>query len=80
MFTEPNTLKHGAFDKQIVVFSFRQLSSKTVNENSDVDTVVGMLSTVDPDNGQSYSYTLLDSAGGRFKIQRNFVKVNDTLS
>ena len=52
-----------------------QLSSNTVDENSDVDTEVGALSTADPDNGQSYSYTLLDGASGRFKIQGNRVKV-----
>ena len=40
-----------------------------------MDTVVGKLSTADPDNGQSYSYTLLDGAGGRFKIQGDLVKV-----
>lgn len=52
-----------------------QLSSNNVDENSDVDTVVGMLSTADPDNGQTYSYSMLDGAGGRFKIQGNLVKV-----
>ena len=36
---------------------------------------MGTLSTADQDNGQSYSYTLLDGAGGRFKIQGNVVKV-----
>ena len=36
---------------------------------------MGALSTADPDKGQSYSYTLLDGAGGRFKIQGNRVKV-----
>ena len=46
-----------------------------MDENSDVDTVVGMLSTADLDKGQTYSYSLLDSAGGRFKIQGNFLKV-----
>ena len=57
-----------------------QLSSNSVDENSDVDTVVGMLSTADPDKGQTYSYTLLDGAGGRFKIQGNTVKVNKVIS
>ncbi|XP_068740239.1 protocadherin Fat 4-like [Montipora capricornis] len=52
-----------------------QLSRNSVNENSDVDTVVGRLSTADPDKGQSYTYTLLDGAGGRFKIQGYIVKV-----
>ena len=35
-----------------------------------------MLSTADPDNGQTYSYSMLDGAGGRFKIQSNLVKVS----
>lgn len=52
------------------------MSSNNVDENSDVDTVVGMLSTADPDNGQTYSYSMLDGAGGRFKIQSNLVKVS----
>ena len=47
-----------------------------MDENSDVDTILGMLSTTDLDNGQTYSYSLLDSAGGRFEIQGNFVKVS----
>ena len=47
-----------------------------MDENSDVDTILGVLSTTDLDNGQTYSYSLLDSAGGRFKIQGNFVKVS----
>ncbi|MBZ2169515.1 DUF4347 domain-containing protein, partial [Marinobacter sp. F4216] len=31
-------------------------------------TVVGTLSTIDPDIGDSFTYTLLDNAGGRFDI------------
>ena len=57
-------------------FPSSQLSSNNVDENSDVNTVVGMLSTADPDNGQTYSYSMLDGAGGRFKIQSNLVKVS----
>jgi len=34
-----------------------------------------MLSTADQDNGQTYTYSMLDGAGGRFKIQSNLLKV-----
>lgn len=44
-------------------------------ENSDVDTVVGNLVAIDEDVGQSHIYKLLDTAGGRFKIVNNQVKV-----
>ncbi|MDP4549221.1 VCBS domain-containing protein, partial [Marinobacter sp. MDS2] len=37
-------------------------------ENSPNGTVVGTLSTIDPDRGDSFSYTLVDNAGGRFDI------------
>ena len=61
---------------RIIFFPPCQLSSNNVDENSDVDTVVGMLSTADPDNGQTFSYSMLDGAGGRFKIQSKWVKVS----
>lgn len=63
--------------KTFSIFSFLQLSNNDVDENSDVDTVVGMLNTADQDNGQTYTYSMLDGAGGRFKIQGNLVKVSD---
>ena len=44
-------------------------------ENSDGDTVVGNLVAIDEDVGQSHIYKLLDTAGGRFKIVNNQVKV-----
>ena len=40
---------------------------------------MGRLSTADPDKGQSYIYTLLDGARGRFKIQGDIVKVIITI-
>lgn len=59
------------------------LTVSTVDENSGTDTVVGTLRTVDPDNSQtvrqSHTYTLLDSADGRFKIVGGQVKVNASL-
>lgn len=63
--------------KHFPFFPSFQLSNNNVDENSDVDTVVGMLSTADQDNGQTYTYSMLDGAGGRFKIQSNLVKVSD---
>ena len=44
------------------------LSNTSVAENSAAGTVVGALSDVDPDAGDTASYALLDDAGGRFAI------------
>ncbi|XP_065840202.1 protocadherin gamma-A9-like [Oscarella lobularis] len=51
------------------------LSNQNVNENSAYGTLVGSLITSDPDMGQSHSLTLLNSAGGRFRIQGNQLRV-----
>ncbi|XP_065840080.1 protocadherin Fat 4-like isoform X2 [Oscarella lobularis] len=51
------------------------LSNRYVNENSAYGTVVGSFTTHDPDTGQSHSLTLLNSAGGRFRIQGNQLQV-----
>jgi hypothetical protein len=53
------------------------LSGATVAENSPTGTLVGMLSSVDTDAGDTFTYTLLDSAGGRFKLEGNQVVVDD---
>ena len=52
-----------------------QLSSQQMAENSDIDTVVGVLSTTDQDTSQSHSYKLTDSASGRFRIDGKTLKV-----
>ncbi|XP_028399274.1 protocadherin Fat 4-like [Dendronephthya gigantea] len=52
-----------------------QLSNRQITENSDLDAVVGLLSTTDEDNSQTHSYTLIDSAAGRFKIDGRSLKV-----
>ncbi|XP_062519526.1 coadhesin-like [Corticium candelabrum] len=56
-----------------------QISNNDVNENSPVETVVGKLNTNDPDNSQSsrqsFKYALLDTAGGRFKVVGDTIKV-----
>ncbi|MCJ2034860.1 beta strand repeat-containing protein [Methylobacterium sp. J-068] len=45
------------------------LSHAEVPENSPGGTLVGTFSATDPDAGDSFTYTLLDSAGGAFAIQ-----------
>jgi Ca2+-binding RTX toxin-like protein len=44
------------------------LSNNTVQENSLNNVVVGVLSAVDPDDSSGFTYTLIDNAGGRFKL------------
>ncbi|PXW89991.1 cadherin domain-containing protein, partial [Nitrosomonas sp. Nm84] len=44
------------------------LSANTVAENAANGTSVGTVSTTDPDNGDTQSYSLTDTAGGRFAI------------
>ena len=56
------------------------LIGDTVNENSVVGTVVGTLSGVDPDAGDTFTYALMSDANGRFKIVDNQLQVaNSTL-
>ena len=59
------------------------LSSTKVDENSGMDTTIGSLQTADPDSErrrqiktrvQTHSYTLLDSAQGRFKLEKGILK------
>ena len=47
------------------------LSNNTVSENSAGGTQVGLLTAVDPDNTDTFIFTLVDDAGGRFAIDRN---------
>ena len=55
------------------------LKNSAVAENSAIDTVVGTLATTDPDNlksvRQTFTYTIIDSAAGRFKVDKGVVKV-----
>jgi Ca2+-binding RTX toxin-like protein len=44
------------------------LSNTTVEENVAVDTVIGSLAASDPDLDETFTYSLLDDAGGRFAI------------
>ncbi|KYC34733.1 hypothetical protein WA1_49275 [Scytonema hofmannii PCC 7110] len=56
------------------------LTSNTVAENSAIGTVIGQLSSTDPDVGDNHIYSLVNDGGRRFKIVGNQLQVaNDTL-
>lgn len=55
------------------------LSSSAVAENSPANTAVGLLSSIDPDAGDSASFQLLDNAGGKFALNGNSLVVAGTL-
>jgi Ca2+-binding RTX toxin-like protein len=55
------------------------LSNNSVAENSAAGTIVGALSDVDPDFGDTASYSLLDDAGGRFAIDSGTLVVAGAL-
>jgi VCBS repeat-containing protein len=47
------------------------LSANSVVDNAANDTVVGKLQAIDPDAGDVFTYTMVNDAGGRFKIDAN---------
>jgi parallel beta-helix repeat protein len=51
------------------------LTGGSVKENSTQDTVVGSLSAVDPNAGDTHIFVILDNAGGRFALSGNTVIV-----
>jgi large repetitive protein len=51
------------------------LSNSSVAETSPTGTVIGTLSTQDPDRNDSFTYTLTNNAGGRFQIVGNQLQV-----
>lgn len=53
------------------------LDNNNVAENSDNGTVIGQLSTTDPDEGDTHTYILTDDAGGRFAIDGDLIVVAD---
>lgn len=56
------------------------LSNSLIDENSPNNSGIGILSTLDPDVGDTHSYALVDDAGGRFGIRGNeLIVVNGTL-
>ena len=52
-----------------------RLDKNVVVENSPLNTEIGTLSTVDPDNSQTFTYTLLDGDSGRFRLDGAVLKV-----
>lgn len=58
--------------------------SLQVGENSDKDTVIGSLLVDDPDNHvevtQTFSFVVINSAGGRFKVEDGQIKVGQVLT
>lgn len=53
------------------------LSSPIVPENSANGLVIGTLLAVDPDAGETFTYSLLNTAGGRFRIEGDQVLVDN---
>lgn len=56
------------------------LSTPTVVEGAAVDTVVGTLTTTDPDSDTQFTYELVDDAGGLFAIDGDQVVVAGTIN
>ncbi|MCZ8190879.1 MAG: Ig-like domain-containing protein [Microcystis sp. LE19-338.1B] len=54
-----------------------QLSKNNIDENSSNGTVIGTLTTTDPDANNTFSYSLVDNANGRFAINSNQLIVAD---
>jgi RHS repeat-associated protein len=54
-----------------------ELSDSVIAENSPTGTVIGQLSTVDPDLQDHHVYSLLDDAQGRFQIVDSQLQVKD---
>ena len=51
------------------------LTNSAIAENSSNGTVIGNLSSADPDIGDTHSYSLIDNASGRFAINGNTLVV-----
>jgi hypothetical protein len=55
------------------------LSSATILENQPTQTVVATLSTVDPNTGDSFTYTMVNDAGGFFAISGDKLVTTDKI-
>lgn len=55
-----------------------QLNGNTVVEHSIAGTIIGTLSATDPDIGDTFTYSLIDSAGGRFTISGSNLVVDQS--
>ena len=56
------------------------LSSGTINENSTLGTVIGTLSAVDDDAGNTHTYQILSDPDGKFSLSGNQLLVNGLLN
>ena len=56
------------------------LDSASIAENNGRGQLVGILSTEDQDFGERYTYTLLDDAQGRFRLDSNRLEANTTFN
>lgn len=56
-----------------------QLSDNSIPEGSANGALVGVLTTTDADPGETFTYTLTDSAGGRFVIDGDRIEIADSL-
>ncbi|MEE8456191.1 MAG: M10 family metallopeptidase C-terminal domain-containing protein [Limibaculum sp.] len=55
-----------------------QLSDDSIPEGSANGTLVGVLTTTDADPNETFTYTLLDSAGGRFVMDGDRLEIADS--
>jgi len=55
------------------------LSNNTIQEHNPADTVIGDLSTTDPDSGQTFTYTLVTNPDDKFKIVGSQLQTNAVL-
>ncbi len=55
-----------------------EVSGNSVTEGAANGALVGVLTTTDPDAGETFTYTLLDSAGGRFVIDGDRIEVGNS--
>jgi hypothetical protein len=55
-----------------------KLSDTSLNENSKNNTRLGSLSTTDGDKGDQFTYELINTASGRYKLSGNTIKVADS--
>ncbi|MCT7958467.1 hypothetical protein [Laspinema palackyanum] len=53
------------------------LSQSSIDENSPNGTVVGNVTPVDPDGGDTHTYSLINTAGGRFALEGDRLVVTD---
>ena len=63
---------------------FNVILTPQVDENSPLGAIVGVLSSQDPDNlksqRQTFTYSLVDTAQGRFKLSGNSLQVSKPCS